>query len=46
MMIYTKFDWNYTADSGEEILKKKSLHFYSFAIISPCARSFPFIWRI
>jgi hypothetical protein len=34
---------NWLAGSGEEGLKKISVYFYSFAIISPWARAFPFI---
>jgi hypothetical protein len=31
------------ACSGEEDLKKNSVHFYSFAIISPWRRDIPFV---
>ena len=34
-IIYTKFDWFWPAGSEEEDFKKFSVHFYSFAIISP-----------
>jgi hypothetical protein len=43
-MICTKFDWIWPAGSGEEDFQKFSVHFYSFAIISPWRRAIPFIW--
>jgi hypothetical protein len=35
--------WNWPASSGEDF-KICSVYFYSFAIISPWRRMFPFIW--
>jgi hypothetical protein len=43
-IICTKFDWIWPAGSEEEDLKKFSVYFYSFAIISPWRRAIPFIW--
>jgi hypothetical protein len=45
-MICTKFDWNWPAGSEEGDFKKNSVYSYSFVIISPWARAFPFIWTI
>jgi hypothetical protein len=42
-MIYTKFDSNWPAGSGEDDFKKCSAYFYSFAIISPWKRAIPII---
>jgi hypothetical protein len=42
-MICTKFDRNWLAGSGEKDFKKFSAYFYSFAIISPWRKAFPFI---
>jgi hypothetical protein len=33
-ILFTKFDWIWSADSGEDFLKF-SVYFYYFAIISP-----------
>jgi hypothetical protein len=41
-MVYTKFDRNWHAGSGEKGFKNL-VYFYFFAIISPWARVFPFI---
>jgi hypothetical protein len=46
-MIYTEFDWNWPAGSVEDFFFFRfSVNFYSFAIISPWARAFLFIWKI
>jgi hypothetical protein len=40
----TKFDWIWGAGSGEKDLKKISVYFYCFAIISSWRGAMPYIW--
>jgi hypothetical protein len=40
--VCTKFDSIWPAGSGEEGFSKFSVHFHSFAIISPWKRAIPF----
>jgi hypothetical protein len=43
-IICTMFDWNWSAGSGEDFLKKISVYFYTFPNISPWNKELPCIW--
>jgi hypothetical protein len=43
-IICMKFDWIWPPGSGVEDFKKFSVHFHSFAIISPWRGDIPFFW--